>query len=371
MIGIIACTRECNLRCKYCFEEEGFKTPNFSVEKVNNEFVNSYSFIEKFVDGVISYNEFNGCRTSEFIFHGGEPLLIYPSNLEKIFTYIKKYCHTVISIQTNGTIINDEIIKLLKKYQVTVGVSIDGYQKTHDENRITNSGRGTHELVMRNINLLKSNQIHVGALATITHSCAIDPKGFYEFYRDNNLNFSFNACYCSPSSCNQNNKLSNEEYSCFLTTLFDLWVNDDKGSIMIGPFERIIRAMINKDEDMHVCQYIENCSEKIITCSVDGMLYRCLHFFNLQEKALGNLRINTVMEIISNNNRDKERWDILKNSSCYGCDIQEYCYGGCPYWAEAEKLTSLSKDYTCKSQKEIVKHIYAQIMNVAKRRVKP
>ena len=55
------------------------------------------------------------------------------------------------------------------------------------------------------------------------------------------------------------------------------------------------------------------------------------------------------------------RWAAIKDSECKNCDIQEYCYGGCPYVAETLNGTINSKADTCLSQKAIVHYIYSYI----------
>lgn len=50
MIGLIMCTRECNLRCRYCFEEENFKSVVLpGRKKINETFESSMPDFEKFL----------------------------------------------------------------------------------------------------------------------------------------------------------------------------------------------------------------------------------------------------------------------------------------------------------------------------------
>lgn len=59
--------------------------------------------------------------------HGGEPLLAKKEDVEEIFKLNYKKFGSGGAIQTNGTLIDDDWIHLFKKYQVGVGISIDGW----------------------------------------------------------------------------------------------------------------------------------------------------------------------------------------------------------------------------------------------------
>jgi uncharacterized protein len=60
-----------------------------------------------------------------FTLFGGEPLLVPEEDLDHLWAWgLTKFGHN--SIQTNGTLINDEHIRMFKAYKVSVGISIDG-----------------------------------------------------------------------------------------------------------------------------------------------------------------------------------------------------------------------------------------------------
>jgi len=98
----------CNLACTYCYEhpmrDAGGYRPNYDLEKM------------------IAGLDREGGKFSIF---GGEPLLTDIDTLEKLFEYgFKKYKSN--GIQTNGTLITDKHIDLFVKYNVHVGMSVDG-----------------------------------------------------------------------------------------------------------------------------------------------------------------------------------------------------------------------------------------------------
>ena len=90
MIGIITCTKECNLRCKYCFEEKNFKTHSrVDVESINSRFRKAIPLIKKFCYELMEYNQTHNLR-NEFTFHGGEPLLVLPIYIDEVCKYVRE-----------------------------------------------------------------------------------------------------------------------------------------------------------------------------------------------------------------------------------------------------------------------------------------
>ena len=60
-----------------------------------------------------------------FTLFGGEPLLLPVEDLEHLWAWgLAKFGSN--SVQTNGTLIDDEHVRLFKTYRVSVGISIDG-----------------------------------------------------------------------------------------------------------------------------------------------------------------------------------------------------------------------------------------------------
>lgn len=141
-------TNNCNLACNYCFFSEKYK------HKKNDRFM-SWEVAKKSIDYYIehSYN----MKSLSFHFYGGEPLLNF-ALIKKSVLYIeslklnRKYGYY---LTTNLTVISDEIVKFMVKYQFSVLVSLDGSKEVHDANRKSKSGEDTYELVAANLEYIK------------------------------------------------------------------------------------------------------------------------------------------------------------------------------------------------------------------------
>lgn len=90
---------------------------------------------------------------ASFAWQGGEPLLAGKPFFEQVVRLQAAYAppRTVISnaLQTNGTLLDAEWAAFFKQYAFLIGVSLDGPQPIHDKHRVTGSGAGSYQAVMR------------------------------------------------------------------------------------------------------------------------------------------------------------------------------------------------------------------------------
>ena len=62
---------------------------------------------------------------------------------------------------TNATVLNQEIIDFIKENNIALSVSVDGTKYAHDQYRKFENGKGSYELVCKNITELIKNGIKV------------------------------------------------------------------------------------------------------------------------------------------------------------------------------------------------------------------
>lgn len=140
---------ECNLRCKYCYQ-------NF--ERDNGQGADKVKDLESFKKRI----------DRKFVLFGGEPLVTDKEKLEDLFKHGKKHFGGS-GIQTNGSLIDDDHIEMFKKYNVHVGISIDGKGKLNDYRWAGNLEK-TRELTKRtseNIEKLINEGLSVSIIATL------------------------------------------------------------------------------------------------------------------------------------------------------------------------------------------------------------
>lgn len=125
---IFEITRDCNLHCQYCLQTDKDK---FAGEMID------FDLFKNIIDKIIQEQILGMVRSNysdlKLIFHGGEFLLaIKQGNFVKYLDYayqrFKEFNVSVfLGTQTNGTLITDDVIKIFDKYQIGIGLSLDGF----------------------------------------------------------------------------------------------------------------------------------------------------------------------------------------------------------------------------------------------------
>lgn len=142
-------SNDCNLRCKYCYASGGsykMKRSLMNTDTAKDFFdfcIHNFSHIEKIV------------------FFGGEPCL----NLD-VMEYVCSLFNSYklddklkekpkFAIITNGTILNERLLKIIRAYISYITVSIDGNKKFNDYNRLDKAGYGTFDRIAKFIDTVK------------------------------------------------------------------------------------------------------------------------------------------------------------------------------------------------------------------------
>lgn len=104
----------CNIACEYCYQnpqrEAGNQTKEYNLDLMKQAIA---------------------AQRQPFALFGGEPLMLPERDLEELLSWgHREYGRS--SIQTNGTLINDQHIRMFREYAVNVGISIDGPGELND-----------------------------------------------------------------------------------------------------------------------------------------------------------------------------------------------------------------------------------------------
>lgn len=145
----ISITGKCNLSCSYCIyggkyvsqRELSGKTMSWETLKNAMIFLADHSTESKEV---------------QLDFFGGEPMIEFKL-IEKAVDFIKdrigdRGTKVDVTISSNGTILNDNILAFLVKHDVYLQFSLDGGKEQHDRNRMFKaSNRGSFDKIMDNL----------------------------------------------------------------------------------------------------------------------------------------------------------------------------------------------------------------------------
>ena len=166
-VEVLPVGQTCNLMCPYCYEHPLRDAGNYGPQEYDMD-----KMKEALAKELGSYTNL----TSGFTIFGGEPLLMQIDDLEELirwgnerFEKNMKPGYSVVSIQTNGVLITDRHREIFKKYNVTLGISVDGPEECNDS-RWAGSLERTRERTQKSMDNIAScvrDNISVGLIITI------------------------------------------------------------------------------------------------------------------------------------------------------------------------------------------------------------
>ncbi len=318
---ILKANNSCNLRCEYC--SVGDKTHSGMMSESD-----MMSALLWFADLAVERGESN----PSIIFHGGEPLLIpikqYRKCLDELLSHSTGLNFT-LNIQTNGTLLDEDILSFLKEYNVKPGVSIDGPEGVHDSQRRDIFGKNTYSRIMRNISELQANGVKPSALMVLTHNSLNAELDYLRDFATMNLPLKINPLYSAGEALKHSElSLKSGEYSEYLIRVFE-YVIDNEIDISLMPIEYILQAVLN-NKTPRGCVFSEKCSQSFICVSYDGNIYPCGRFADDKIHLLGNIHKGGITDYGREILRQigASRSTNLREE-CTRCKYKTLCNGGC------------------------------------------
>lgn len=314
----------CNLRCSYCYYLE-----KKELYPEGKQFTMSDELLEKFIDEYISSQ-----TTPEVIFtwHGGEALMRNIEFYEKALMYQRKYARgrrIDNTLQTNGTLLNDEWCHFFKRNNFLIGISLDGPQHCHDKYRKTRDKRPSFYNVMKGIELLKKHQVEFNILAVVNDYNVNYPLEFYNFFKSIGAQF----IQFSPIVERVDGEMAPwnvpaDKYGDFLIAIFNEWVRNDVGKIFVQIFDSMLANWVGVEPG--VCIFAKKCGHAGVM-EFNGDVYSCDHFVYPEYK-IGNIYKKSLIEMMYSPEQIKfgnDKYDAQPRQ-CKECKYQFACHGECP-----------------------------------------
>ena len=318
----------CNLDCKYCFylsKEDLYKGSSF---RMTDETLETY--IRQLIES-------HSTPEVTVAWQGGEPTLMGLDFFRRSIVFEKEYAKPGMkiqnTIQTNGTLINDEWAAFFKENDFLVGLSIDGPREMHDFYRVDRQGEPTFDNVMRGLGFLQKHGVEWNALTTIHHANADHPVEVYSFLRDECKAEFIQFIPIVERLTPYNNMVTEqsttaEQYGKFLVGVFEEWVRQDIAKVYVQMFDV---ALANwHGEPSGLCVHSKICGGALVL-EHNGDIYSCDHFVTPQNK-LGNVKERHMLELVSSEPQVKfgnDKFDTLPKY-CRECEVHFACHGGCP-----------------------------------------
>jgi uncharacterized protein len=326
----------CNLQCSYCFflnKERLYPGSRFRM---------SDEVLETYIRQLIESHQSQRVTVS---WQGGEPTLMGIDFFNKAIVFQEKYQKPGMifenTLQTNGTLLNDEWCEFFRKHDFLVGISIDGPQHLHDLHRLDKQGRPTFDRVMRGLRLLQKHGVDYNILTTVNRVNADHPLEVYAFLRDEaktswmqfipaieRLKDGVVTIYQEGTTVSERS-VQPRQFGDFLIAIFDEWVRHDVGTVFVQTFEAAVRNWLGLPSS-GMCIFDATCGHGL-ALEHNGDLYACDHFVE-PKYFLGNIQRSHMLELVAGEQQrtfGRNKLDLLPRS-CRECDVWFACKGECP-----------------------------------------
>lgn len=324
----------CNLNCSYCYYYNmGDRTA------LNRPALASAAGTARLADWLARGCEELSIPEVLVSFHGGEPMLMraveFARTCDLLFRTIAPVAELRFSIQTNGTLLTEGWLEALKRFQVNVGVSIDGRRADHDRFRLDHQARSSFEATETTIKRLidasvTSPNLRPGTISVLHHE--VDYRETYLYLRGlgvRSMHFLLPDRNADASEPGDEEKA--EAIGKGLLDLFEAWLTEDDPEVHV----RFIGETLGHFElggDTKPVRRPRKSNQVLVarsdqTVAIDDSLIPALEWYRaVPEFPIAGYTLREVL-------RDPifERLESEKNSlpdDCTGCSWAAVCEGG-------------------------------------------
>lgn len=295
-------TKQCNLRCRYCFETH------------ENVFMSEETALRA-IDMAAS-DEGKSVGVS---FFGGEPLLCKPL-IERCVAYSKRFTDKRFhwNMTTNGLLLDEAFLRFAVANHIEIAMSHDGLMSR--VNRLYPGGKDCLSLLDEKLDLLLRYCPRAFIMPTATPETAGMVYDSLKYLIDRGvrrLNLAIDARPCAGWDEDSMEILSQQLGRLGELLLAKFQNGED---VLFNPFEEKILAL-TKHRKCHVCRlgmrkpYID----------WDGQIYPCIQFGGVEKYRMGS-----VAEGMDASRREAIYTESLRKPSfCEGCAMEARCVNDC------------------------------------------
>ena len=365
----------CNLRCDYCYYlEKQHLYANEGRQMLSDE------LLERFIR---EYIESQTTPEVLFTWHGGEPLVRPLAFYEKVVRLQQRYARgrrIANSLQTNGTLINDDWARFFHDQGWLIGVSLDGPEAYHDAFRRTRGGGPSFRNVIRGIDILNRHAVEWNALAVANRLNGDHPLSFYRFFKNIGCRYIQVTPVVERLAHHDDGRqlaslvdegqlapfsIRPKQWGNFLCTIFDEWVRHDVSMFFFNIFDATLANWVGVAPGW--CTMAKHCGHAGVM-EHNGDVYSCDHFV-FPEYKLGNIHEQSLVEMMYSERQrrfGRAKADSLP-TQCRECQWLNACHGECPrnrfiHTANGEP----GLNYLCEGYRQYFSHV-APYMDVMKR----
>ncbi len=321
-------TQICNLKCTYC-AAGGDGTYGDPMNKISVE--KTLPQLKFFMDKVPAGKKFS------ISFVGGEPLL-YPEGIKAIYDYVSEIAKTnslqpVFMITTNGTLITEPVIEMIKATKLHMTISLDGDKDTNDKLRPTKNNKGSTDLTIDGLNKLNSIRQFIPSLgiSAVFNEQAQDVLATYEFFKKFKPDWvEFNFAYSQNNSAIQQKYI--EQMNLLAATA---WQEGGEAAVRrIKTFDHYFNLLDSQQRVQNHC----GAGKSYLMVDAQNRLYTCPWVVGNKDEVVG------YGANLDQNKLEKYQKSLITLNNCQTCWAKYLCGGGCMYIHQAHTGEKHKKD---------------------------
>jgi len=310
------------MRCAYCFRHLS-ERPIIAKREI----------VLKICAYISAYCKIHSINNFSIQPWGGEPLLAAELIFEIQDYFQKQNQHPFITLETNATLLNEEITEELYRRRIQVGVSIDGCAAVHDRQRMLANGQGSLESVVKGIKLLQ-NAGYGDSLAAISvatkRSLGHIEETLHFLAKEIGLpSVKMNLVRASTQTKDLAVGIEYvEEYVdrllAGLAALHRDGVSFTEGNVL----EKLSNLLLRRNRNICISRGCMG-GRSMVSFDCEGNIYPC-EMTDYPEEALGNVFDNAdLVQAVQKAATQKAYFQERKCEQCDDCPWLYYCGGGC------------------------------------------
>jgi uncharacterized protein len=362
LVLVMKATRLCNLRCTYChFWRAG---PNQIMR---------FPVLARTIRDALRAP---GVTSVDFAWHGGEVTLLPPAFFRKALWLQQQFRRpgqTVTnSVQTNGTHVTDDWIAFIRRYQISVGVSLDGPPEVHDQRRLDAAGKPTSARVRAGLARLRDAGISHGVLMVVDEAIiALGAERLLEYLLDLDVRgvallnvIPENA----PSGPGAESYLPWSRFVTFLRELHRLWWPRYADRLVLRELADLTGKVAGRPAG--TCFFAGDCFGVYLTIEPNGDVAACDKYIDDEAYRYGSLLQSSLTEIAGSPRVAAMRAaNQAAVDQAKGCRWFNVCQGACPHDRYLRERRMPGADESCCGLAPLLDDIAARLHEPAGRAI--
>jgi uncharacterized protein len=312
---VLNISQKCNMKCTYCYADGGaYNAPEQLMDKKT---------AEACVDFLLNASNVETCW---IYFFGGEPLLNFDV-LKHVVEYGKQRASIMgkelrFAITTNGTLLNEEIIKCFADNNFLVLLSLDGPKDFQDIQRPFKSGKGSYDVIKRHLEYLNSQEgVSLGCRCTVTPD-NMDLQMIDEHFLDCGVKYyHIEPATFGPFTWGNEPGFEEVEMQKYLQQYGDLikstWNRvKDKKFVAYRPVFGEVLQLDRNERRIYPC----GMGTSMFAVSAEGEVYACHRLVGMKEQVLGSVFDPGIKEAV----KKYSPADIKEKEGCSVCWVRKY-----------------------------------------------